>query len=226
MALLNPEIQKQVRQVFADLQQPVRLLVFTQGESGALECEMCADNRQLVEEVGQLSEKISVEVYDFLADSEIASKYHVEMIPAIVIAGDEDYGIRYYGIPAGYEFSSLIEDIRRVSHRKPDLSERTLEALKKLDRPVHIRVFVTPTCPYCPQAVVLAHNLALASPWISAEMIEASEFPQLANKYQVYGVPRSVINEVIHLEGAYPEEMFLDEMMHVLDDEAMVKLVE
>jgi glutaredoxin-like protein len=226
MALLNPEIQKQVRQAFADLQQPVRLLVFTQGEGVVPECEMCADNRQLVEEVGQLSDKVSVEVYDFLADAEIASQYHIEMIPAIVIAGDEDYGIRYYGIPAGYEFSSLIEDIRRVSQRKPDLSERTLDALKKLDRPVHIRVFVTPTCPYCPQAVVLAHNLALASPWISAEMIEASEFPHLANKYQVYGVPRSVINEVIHLEGAYPEEMFLEELMQVLDDEVMVKLTE
>jgi predicted DsbA family dithiol-disulfide isomerase len=66
--------------------------------------------------------------------------------------------------------------------------------------------------------VVLAHNLALASDWIQADMIEASEFPHLANKYQVYGVPRTVINEVIHLEGAYPEEMLLPEMMQVMDE--------
>lgn len=217
MALLNPKIQEQVRQLFADLEHPVRLLMFTQGEGGALECEMCADTRQLVEEVAALSDKIHLEVYDFLADAEVAKQYRVEMIPAIVIAGEEDYGIRYYGIPAGYEFSSLIEDIRRVSSRKAELTPRTLEALAKLDRPVHIRVFVTPTCPYCPQAVVLAHNLALASPWIRADMIEATEFPHLANKYQVYGVPRSVINETIHLEGAYPEEMFVAEMMKVLD---------
>lgn len=217
MALLNPKIQEQVRQLFADLEHPVRLLMFTQGEGGALECEMCADTRQLVEEVAALSDKIRLEVYDFVADAEVAKQYHIEMIPAIVIAGEEDYGIRYYGIPAGYEFSSLIEDIRRVSSRKAELTPRTLEALAKLDRPVHIRVFVTPTCPYCPQAVVLAHNLALASPWIRADMIEATEFPHLANKYQVYGVPRSVINETIHLEGAYPEEMFVAEMMKVLD---------
>jgi hypothetical protein len=72
--------------------------------------------------------------------------------------------------------------------------------------------------------VVLAHNLALASDWIQADMVEASEFPHLANKYQVYGVPRTVINEVIHLEGAYPEEMLLPELMQVLDANEMSRL--
>jgi predicted DsbA family dithiol-disulfide isomerase len=72
--------------------------------------------------------------------------------------------------------------------------------------------------------VVLAHNLALASDWIKADMVEASEFPHLANKYQVYGVPRTVINDVIHLEGAYPEEMLLPELMQVIDEETMSRL--
>lgn len=72
--------------------------------------------------------------------------------------------------------------------------------------------------------MVLAHNLALASEHIQADMVEASEFPHLANKYQVYGVPRTVINEVIHLEGAYPEEMLLPELMQVMDEKAMARL--
>jgi predicted DsbA family dithiol-disulfide isomerase len=72
--------------------------------------------------------------------------------------------------------------------------------------------------------VVLAHNLALASDWIQADMVEASEFPHLANKYQVYGVPRTVINEVIHLEGAYPEEMLVTELMQVMDEKALSRL--
>jgi len=72
--------------------------------------------------------------------------------------------------------------------------------------------------------VVLAHNLALASDWIQADMVEASEFPHLSNKYQVYGVPRTVVNEVIHMEGAYPEEMMLTELMQVQDDKAMSRL--
>ena len=68
--------------------------------------------------------------------------------------------------------------------------------------------------------MVLAHNLALASDWIQADMVEASEFPHLSNKYQVYGVPRTVINEVIQLEGAYPEEMLIPELMQVMDENA------
>jgi predicted DsbA family dithiol-disulfide isomerase len=72
--------------------------------------------------------------------------------------------------------------------------------------------------------VVLAHNLALASDWIQADMVEASEFPHLANKYHVYGVPRTVINEVIHLEGAYPEEMMITDLLQVMDENVMSRL--
>jgi predicted DsbA family dithiol-disulfide isomerase len=72
--------------------------------------------------------------------------------------------------------------------------------------------------------VVLAHKLALASDWISADMVEATEFPHLANKYQVYGVPRTVINEVIHIEGAVPESHLLPKLLTVLNDQEMEKL--
>jgi predicted DsbA family dithiol-disulfide isomerase len=65
--------------------------------------------------------------------------------------------------------------------------------------------------------VVLAHRLALESPWIRADMVEATEFPHLANKYQVYGVPRTVINETIHIEGAVPESILMGELLKVLD---------
>jgi predicted DsbA family dithiol-disulfide isomerase len=65
--------------------------------------------------------------------------------------------------------------------------------------------------------VVLAHRLAMESDWIRADMVEATEFPHLANKYQVYGVPRTVINETIHVEGAVPEPMLVSELIKVLD---------
>jgi predicted DsbA family dithiol-disulfide isomerase len=65
--------------------------------------------------------------------------------------------------------------------------------------------------------VVLAHRLAMESEWITADMVEATEFPHLANKYQVYGVPRTVINETFHIEGAVPEPMLVNELMKVLD---------
>jgi glutaredoxin-like protein len=149
MSLLNDSIQDQVRQMFEKIEAPVKLLMFTQGEGGALECDMCADTRELITEIAELSDKISLEVQDFVADSELAETYNIDKIPAIVVLPDEpdakDYGIRLFGIPAGYEFSTLIEDILMVSQRASGLSPETLAALESLDKPVHIQVYVTPT---------------------------------------------------------------------------------
>jgi glutaredoxin-like protein len=217
MGLLNEDIQAQVRELFDGLDAPVRLVVFTQGEGGALECEMCADTRALVAEVAALSPKLTVEVRDFVGDAEVVETYGIDKVPAVAIVRDGpapvDYGIRLYGIPSGYEFSTLIEDIVMVSRGDPGLSPQTVEELSKLTGPVNIQVFVTPTCPYCPRAVLLAHKLAMASEHVKAAMVEATEFPHLANRYQVYGVPRTVINEDIHIEGAVPEQMLISKLM-------------
>ncbi len=227
MAILNDDIQNQVREALAELDAPVKLVVFTQGEGGALECAMCAETRGLIEEVAALSAKISVEIRDFVKDSEVAETYGIDKIPAVAVVreGDApaDYGVRLYGIPSGYEFGTLIEDIRMVSSGDPALSDATLAELAKLTSPVNIQVFVTPTCPYCPRAVLLAHRLAMASELVTASMVEATEFPQLSNRYQVYGVPRTVINDVIHVEGAVPESMLITKLMNVKDDAFMEK---
>src|SRR5512136_1674001 len=227
MSLLNDNIQKQIREAFAALTGPVKIVMFTQGEN-VPECETCADTRQLLAEVSALSDKITLEVHDFVAEAKLAEQYHIDKIPAVAIlsGGDspKDYGIRLYGVPAGYEFSTLIEDIRMVSQQKSTLNARTRSELQKLTQPVNIQVFVTPTCPYCPRAVVLAHQLALASEFITASMVEANEFPHLSNKYHVYGVPRTVIEDVIHIEGAVPEAMLVNELMKVLDADTMQQL--
>jgi glutaredoxin-like protein len=228
MTLLNEEIRAQVREVLQGMDGPVKLIVFTQGEGAALECAMCRETVQLVEEVAAESGKIGVEVRDFVADAEVAETLGIDKIPAVAVlrGGDEprDYGIRLYGIPSGYEFSTLIEDILMVSKGDPGLSAQTLGELGKLARSVNIQVFVTPTCPYCPRAVLLAHRLAMASEHVQAAMVEATEFPHLANRYQVYGVPRTVINDVIHIEGAAPEAMLMERLMAVTDEPAMQAL--
>ena len=129
-----------------------------------------------------------------------------------------------FGVPAGYEFSTFIEDLRMLGSGDPALSEDTHKALGRLTHPIHIQVFVTPTCPYCPRAVVLAHKLAMASDLVTADMVEATEFPHLANKYQVQGVPRTVINESIHVEGAVPESALIAELMNLVDGKASDRL--
>lgn len=96
-----------------------------------------------------------------------------------------------------------------VSRRDSGLSPQTRQALAGLARDVHIQVFVTPTCPYCPRAARLAHAMALESPRVRADVIDASEYPDLAQRYSVYGVPKVVINETTQFEGALPEAAFL-----------------
>lgn len=212
MSLLDKDTRKQITEMFQAMNKPVKMVVFTQ----EFECQYCKETRQIAEELSALSDKISLEVYDFVADSDLAQQYGVDKIPAtVILEGGEagkDYGIRYYGIPSGYEFSSLIHDVMMVSEGDPQLSKEMTDWLAKLETPVHLQVFVTPTCPYCPQAVLLAHKLAMASDMVQADMVEATEFPQLSNKYQVMGVPRTVINETIFQEGAAPELMLLDKL--------------
>ncbi|WP_376793171.1 thioredoxin family protein [Thermoflexus sp.] len=219
MALLDTRTREEVKRLLADLKNPVRLLVFIQ----KMDCTYCQETQQLIEEVAALSDQISMEVYNRITDREIAERYGIDKAPAVVIEGDRDYGIRYFGIPSGYEFGSLIEDIRMVGARDSGLSPSSRKRLAQIQTPVHIQVFVTPTCPYCPRMVRLAHQAAMESSWIRADMVEAMEFPELADYYGVYGVPRTVINEVIHIEGAVPEGYFINELMKVTDPEAMAR---
>jgi len=201
---------QQVQQIFADgLNEPVRLVVFTQ----QMECQFCAETRQLAEEIAELSALLTTEVYDFVADSELAQELGIDKIPAIAVVAKQDYGVRLYGIPSGYEFTSLIEAIVHVSAGASSLSQDSVEKMASISEPVHIQVFVTPTCPYCPGAVVLAHRLAIESDLIRADMVEAIEFPHLANKYDVMGVPRTIINESSSVEGMVPEQVLVQAVL-------------
>lgn len=218
MPLISSQDAELLRNEFAgELVNPVKLVIFTQ----TIECQFCAETRQIVEEVASLSDRITVEVYNFVTDRPVADAYGVDKIPAIAIlrmedGQEKDYGIRFYGIPSGYEFMSLIEDILDVSRGESGLRPETKKAVAGIAEPVHFQVFVTPTCPYCPQAVRLAHKLAIESEQIRADMVEAIEFPHLANKYSVYGVPRTVINDKVHLEGAVPEALLLAKLLEAV----------
>jgi glutaredoxin-like protein len=213
--LLNDDIKNQVSEAFNALQEPVQILFFGNKE----QCEYCDDTLKLVEEVASLSDKLSVQAFDVETDSAVADNYNVNLTPGLVIAaegedGPVDYGVRYAGIPSGHEFSSLIQDLLLVSSRDSGLAEQTREFLAGLDEPIHLQVFVTPTCPYCPRAVILAHQMAMESTMVQAEMIEATEFPDLSNQYHIMGVPDTVINYgKAKMVGAVPEGQLLAEIM-------------
>ena len=184
MPLISEKDAEHLRSEFeANLVNPVKLVMFTQ----TIECQFCAETRQIVEEIAGLSDKISAEIYNFVTDKPTADLLGVDKIPAIAVlrvedGEDKDYGVRFFGIPSGYEFTSVIEIVFDVSKGDSGLQPRTREALAELSEPVHFQVFVTPTCPYCPQAVRLAHQFAIESDLVQGDMVEAIEFPHLTNK--------------------------------------------
>jgi glutaredoxin-like protein len=209
--LLNDTVKKEAKTILQLLTKPVEIIVFTQ----EVECDFCKDTRELAKEVASLSDKIRVAVYDFLKDKAKVAQYAIDKIPALVVKGDKDRGIRFYGLPAGYEFTSLLEALKLVSHGTTHLSSTATKFLDSLQKDIHLQVFVTPTCPYCPSAVILAHELAYYSDKVRADMVEISEFPHLAQKYMVMGVPRTVINESVFQEGAASEAMLLEKLKNV-----------
>ena len=209
MGLIKEDQQKQLREKFEELKGDVKLVVFTQ----EFECQYCEETHKLMDDVAALSDKISLEVYDFVKDKDKAEKYGVDKIPATVVEGEKDYGIRFYGIPAGYEFVSLIDAIENVSKGDAGLSDDIKSALAKINDKIHIQVFNTLTCPYCPAAVEMGHKLAMESDFITGDMVEASEFPHLAQKYGVMAVPKTIVNEDMQFEGALPEKDFVEKVL-------------
>ncbi|PUA32029.1 MAG: glutaredoxin [Candidatus Terraquivivens tikiterensis] len=189
-----------------NMENEVKLVVFTQD----FECEYCATNRELMEDLASLSDKIRLEVFDFEKDYEKAQRWGIDKIPATAVFGTREYGIRFFGLPTGYEFPAFLDTIVDASRGTTNLQPATKEKIKGVKEPVHIQVFVTPTCPYCPRAVRVAHQLAVENEFIKADMIDAIEFPQLANKYDVMAVPKIVINDVLSFEGALPEPHFVE----------------
>jgi len=142
MSILNARDQDAVRHEFERLQGPVKLVVFSQELVAG---DLCRQNEQLIREVAALDARLSVEVLNPAIDRERAEAYGVDQVPAIVVEGARDYGIRFLGIPSGYEFSNLIDSIIVASSGEPALSETTRESLAALGGDVHIKVFSTPT---------------------------------------------------------------------------------
>ncbi|MEM4410819.1 MAG: thioredoxin family protein [Candidatus Caldarchaeum sp.] len=214
MPILHEHDRRAVRsRLEGKLEKKVTMNVFTQ----EFECQYCREMRELTEELAELADgKIKVNVYDFEKDAKLAANWRVDKIPALLIHGEKEYNVRFFGLPAGYEFMALLDDLIDVSKGYSRLSSAVREKVREIDKPVHIQVFVTPTCPYCPRAVRTAHQMAIENERVTADMVEAIEFPHLANKYDVMAVPKVVINDKIMFEGALPEQHFLEHVLMAL----------
>lgn len=209
--LQEPEIAA-IRPKLSELEKPVKLINFTQ----EFECQYCRETRWMLEDLISLSNNLSLEVYNFQLDREKVDEYRVDEIPATVVEGEKDYGIRFYGIPAGYEFATLLEDMLAVSKGSSGLPQHVIERLRTVNQPLYIQGFVTPTCPMCPVAVKTAHQFAMENDLITADAVEATEFPHLVQKYRVHGVPKTIVNDSASIEGAWPVDFYLEKVLEAL----------
>jgi len=208
MALLSEQDRQTVRGHLAVIEDPVRLLFFTQ-TFGAPDTVLIA--KQVLDEIVSLNEHLALEEVNFVLEQERARQYGVEQIPTIVLLkNDQDTRIRFLGAPAGYEFMSLIEAVILAGTSDSGLTpdSRALVA-EHVTAPLDIKVFVTPTCPHCPRAVTLAHRLAIESPLITASCVEATEFMDMSRRFRVTGVPKTIVNGSIEILGALPEDQFV-----------------
>ncbi len=210
MIELDPQTREYIKKEFSKLQNPVKIIFF-----GGDNCQYCHEIKEILNTVKSLAPegKIIMEEHDFEKERELAESLGVDKYPATVLkAGTKK--VYFYGIMSGYEFGSLVEDIIDLSTDEIQLDPETIKFAEKINRDVRLQVFVTPTCPYCPRAVRLAHKLAMVNPKIRADMVEAIEFPDLSNKYMVSGVPKTILTvdgeDVDSIVGAVPEPHFLE----------------
>jgi glutaredoxin-like protein len=212
---LDEKTQAQVREMLAPIQTPVEVVLFiTAGlELPGQEVGLQRETLGLLREVVALNPNLSLEQRSLHADPE-AQALGLSHAPTILLRekGSQRHNIRFLGLPAGYEFSTLIEALLMLGTGETKLSEKSQADLQKVASPVRMQAFVTPTCPYCPQAVLATYRLAYHNPHIIAEGVEASEFPTLSRRYNISGVPDTIISGVTQQRvlGGQPDRVFLE----------------
>jgi len=152
--IFNEDQRREIDELLSgNMNQPVKVVYFTQDQPSlelpvqveVTPCEYCTETEEMLKELAGLSSKLELEVYDYIKDKDKVEQYGIEGVPALALVGEKDYGIRYYGIPSGYEFSALLDGLINVSKGETKLTDDTRRALAEIKGPVHLRVFVTPT---------------------------------------------------------------------------------
>lgn len=205
MSLLSDDDTREVSKIFGALDRDVYIKAYTQ----KLECSTCQDTEIILKELGGLSEKLQVSFLNTQINREEAEKDGIDRAPAIIVSDGTHSRVKFYGAPTGYEFSSLLTTIIDAGGTEEPLMEETTQFLKDLNEDLYMQVFVTPACPHCPSAAVLASRMARYSDRVKSEVIEANEFPELSRKFRVRGVPRTVINGRFYAEGSLSESMMI-----------------
>jgi len=182
----------------------VPLILFTQPGKNDVFSAAC---RFLVRAVREVNPKVTLREYDL--KHAMAKKMNVTRAPTLVLDPDR-YKVRWLGAPIGEEARTFVEGVLMMGNRSSELSRESLKVLKKISSPREVKVFVSPSCPYCPQQAVNALKAAVERPdLISLEIIDIQANPDLADQYSAQSVPQTYANEVLIAQGAQAEELFM-----------------
>jgi thioredoxin reductase (NADPH) len=197
------QFMRQLRQTFDKLPNDIPIYMFV--EKGKDDV-FAQTNRQIVRAFRELSSKVTFREHGF--DHELAQKWNIQYSPTLVIA-PERVNIRWLGAPMGEEGRTFLETLIFIGLGKSNLNEQTKGVLEKIDSPRNLKVFVSATCPYCPQQAVNAVRAAVERPdLISLEIIDIQCRPDLADQYSAHSVPQAFANDVLIGMGAQSEEVF------------------
>jgi thioredoxin reductase (NADPH) len=198
------QLEAQLKSIFKDLPHEVPLVLFTQPGKNDL---FSAAIRFLVRAVREVTPKVTLREYDL--KHSMAKKMGVNRAPTLAL-DPERYKIRWLGAPIGEEAKTFVEAVLMMGNRSSGLSQESMKILKKITSPREVKVFVSPSCPYCPQQAVNALKAAVERPdLISLEIIDIQANPDLADQYSAQSVPQTYSNEVLIAQGAQAEELFL-----------------
>ncbi len=224
MALLDEKTKEQVRdRLSKTLTGPVQLRLYRRPDSGrlilrgGLGCQTCDVSEELARALAEAApDKLQLTVVDVSQEPS-----DMKAVPSLTMARPgEESRITFQGLPSGYEFATLLDSVERVSGGGDELSPDMAQRLAELESEVEVMVFVTPTCPYCPGAASMANRMALASPKVRSLVVEANEYPELSDRFQVQGVPRTVVNRSGAFVGALPEAKFVESVLRLAAEEA------
>jgi thioredoxin reductase (NADPH) len=202
-AVNQDQFMRQLKQTFEKLPYEIPLYMFV--ERGRDDV-FAQTNRQIVRAFRDLTSKITFREHQM--DHELARKWGVDRSPTLLIA-PERVNIRWIGAPLGEEGRTFLETLIFVGLGKSNLNDQTLKVLKKIDTPRRVKVFVSATCPYCPQQAVNAVRAAIERPdMVSVEIVDIQCAPDLADQYAAHSVPQTFANDILIGQGAQSEEVF------------------
>jgi glutaredoxin-like protein len=209
------ELQDIVALLEQQLLQPVRIDLFRHFPHGATPppnahlVEIGEQAEQIVGQLARLSDLLTLHVHDYETSVALRQQLKIDKAPALRLSSTRDYGLRHYGVPYGYNFAAFLNSLIDVSQGRTELTETTRRTLHELPAEVFIRVFVGPSCPFCPIATHFAGQFALESDLVFCESINTAQFPELVDRYGIRALPTVLVNDSHRFVGLTTEDQFL-----------------